>query len=57
MDFICGLKTGVIKGVLDTDQKVREARTILEESTESIFKELEQAKMASWEGSRQIFLD
>lgn len=57
MDFICGLKTGIIEGFLDTDKKVRAARTFLEKSTEKRFKELEQAKMASWEGSRQIFLD
>jgi hypothetical protein len=57
MDFICGLKAGTIDGFLDTDEKVKEARTLLEESTEKTFKKLEQAKMASWEGARQIFLD
>lgn len=57
MEFICGLKTGTIAGFLDTDEKVKEARIQLEKSTEKRFKELEQAKMASWEGSRQIFLD
>jgi hypothetical protein len=57
MEFICGLKTGIIAGLLDTDEKVREARIQLEKSTEKRFKELEQAKMASWEGARQVFLD
>jgi hypothetical protein len=57
MKFICGLETGQIEGLLDTDEKVRDAREELEKSTEAVFKELEQAKMASWEGARDIFLD
>ena len=57
MEFICGLKVGPIDGILDTDEKVKEARRVLEESTEASFKRLEEAKMASWEGARQVFLD
>ncbi len=57
MEFICGLKLKGIAGLLDTEEKVRVAREILERNTEDTLKELERAKMASWEGARQIFLD
>jgi hydroxymethylglutaryl-CoA reductase len=57
MVFINELKFEKIEGLLDTEEKVKEARETLERSTVASFKELEKAKMASWDGAQRIFLD
>lgn len=57
MVFINEMKFEKLEGFLDTEQKVKEARATLEYTTKTTFKELEQAKMASWEGAHRILLD
>ena len=57
MVFIGDLKFEKVEGFLDTDQKVQEAREILERNTEETFRRLDSAKMASWEGAHRILLD
>ena len=57
MVFINEMKFEKVAGLLDTEEKVKEARTTLERSTQTMFKELEKAKMASWEGAHRILLD
>ncbi|MFZ3208747.1 MAG: hypothetical protein WA140_07910 [Geobacteraceae bacterium] len=57
MKFINELRFDKIDGLLDTEEKVKEARAALERSTEATFKKLEKAKMASWDGAHRIFLD
>lgn len=57
MVFINEMKFEKVEGLLDTEEKVKEARTTLESSTQTMFKELERAKMASWEGAHRILLD
>lgn len=57
MVFINEMKFEKVVGLLDTEEKVKEARTTLERSTQTMFKELEKAKMASWEGAHRILLD
>lgn len=57
MVFINDMKFEKIEGFLDTEEKVKEARATLERSTKTTFKELEKAKMGSWEGAHRIFLD
>lgn len=57
MVFIGNLKFEKKQGLLDTEEKVREAREILVKSTEDTFKKLDSAKMASWEGAHSILLD
>lgn len=57
MVFINEMKFEKVEGLLDTEEKVKEARTALERSTQTMFKELEKAKMASWEGAHRILLD
>ena len=57
MVFINEMKFEKLEGFLDTEDKVREARATLEHTTKTTFKELEKAKMASWEGAHRILLD
>jgi len=57
MVFIGNLKFEKVKGLLDTDKKVQEARERLERSTEETFRKLDNAKMASWEGAHKVLLD
>ena len=57
MVFIGDLKFEKVKGLLDTDKKVQEARERLEKSTEETFRRLDNAKMASWEGAHKVLLD
>ncbi len=57
MEFISALNFEKVEGLLDTEEKVREARETLERNTEDTFKQLESAKMSSWEHAHRIFLD
>lgn len=57
MVFIGNLKFVKKQGLLDTEEKVREAREILVKSTEDTFIKLDNAKMASWGGAHSILLD
>ena len=57
MVFINEMKFEKLEGFLDTEDKVKEARATLEHSTKTTFKELEKAKMASWEGAHRMLLD
>jgi len=57
LEFIHPLKWEKITGLIDTEEKVAEARRILESSTEASFEELKTAKMNSWRDSVNIILD
>jgi hypothetical protein len=57
MVFINELKSGQIEGFLDTEEKLKEAREALEKHTEEAFRQLDSAKMSSWEHAHSIFLD
>jgi len=57
MVFINKMKFEKVEGLLDTEEKVREARANLERSTKTMFKELGKAKMASWDKAHRILLD
>lgn len=57
MEFISALKFEKVEGLLDTEDKVKDARETLERNTEDTFKQLECAKMSSWEHAHRVFLD
>lgn len=57
MEFIGCLKFTKIDGFLDSEEKVRQARIVLEKSTEKVFEQLKFAKMQSWQMAREIVLD
>jgi len=46
-----------VEGVLDTEEKVRNARQTLEEATEDCFRRYDRAKRKTWAKSRYILLD
>lgn len=46
-----------ITGLLDTEEKVAEARKNLEDSTAKLFADLKIAKMKSWQMAHQLVLD
>jgi hypothetical protein len=46
-----------VKDLLDTEEKVKDARATLERNTEENFKQLESGKMSSREHSHRVFLD
>jgi len=57
MEFIGCWKFAKIDGFLDTEEKIRQARIVLEKSTEKVFEELKFAKMQSWQKAGEIVLD
>lgn len=44
------------EGILDTQERVQEAREALERSTEESYKKLENAKTSSWDQAHRIFV-
>ena len=54
MEFIDGLKFERVDGVLDSKERVQKTREDLEKSTEEAFRNLDNAKMTSWENAHNI---
>ena len=56
MNFIEEQEFDKREGFLDSKQEVRAAREALNKSTEEAFKQLDNAKLSSWEGSHRIWI-